>query len=56
MSADPLSRRTESITAVYAYTPSAPNGTAIHLTAMLLAPSRPGEALAAADRRGLPVG
>lgn len=46
---------TESITAVYAYTPSAPNGTAIHLTAMLVAPSRPGEALTAADRRGLPV-
>ncbi|MEM9513532.1 MAG: hypothetical protein AAGA42_01635 [Actinomycetota bacterium] len=45
----------ESITAVYAFTPSAPNGTAIHLTAMLVAPTRPGETLAAADRRGLPV-
>lgn len=46
---------TESITAVFAFTPSHPNGRAIHFRAMLLAPSRPGQALRAAHRRGLPV-
>ena len=39
------------ITAVYAGTPDQPGGTAIHLTACLVAPSRPGRALAAAGRR-----
>ncbi len=47
---------TESITAVFAFTPSEPNGRAIHLTGFLVCPSRPGSALAAAARRGLPVG
>jgi hypothetical protein len=44
------------ITVVFAFTPSEPNGRAIHLTGFLVSPSRPGGALAAADRRGLPVG
>ena len=47
---------TQSITVVFAFTPSEPNGRAIHLTAFLVCPSRPGSALAAAARRGLPVG
>jgi len=47
---------TETITAVFAFTPKEPNGRAIHLTAFLVGPSRPGQALAAAARRGLPVG
>lgn len=42
-------------TAVFARTPAEPNGTAIHLLSFLVAPSRPGAALAAARRRGLPV-
>lgn len=42
-------------TAVFAYTPSEPNGKAIHMLSFLVAPSRPGLVLAAADRRGLPV-
>jgi hypothetical protein len=46
----------QSITVVFAFTPKEPNGRAIHLTAMLVAPSRPGLALAAAARRRLPVG
>jgi hypothetical protein len=46
---------TESVTAVFAFTPSEPNGRAIHLTAFLVGPSRPGALLAAARRRGLPV-
>lgn len=46
---------TESVTAVYAFTPAEPNGRAIHLTAFLIAPSRPGAVLRAAQRRGLPV-
>jgi len=46
---------TESITTVFAFTPAEPNGRAIHLTAFLAAPSRPGAALRAARRRGLPV-
>ncbi len=46
----------ESITAVLAFTPSEPEGRAIHMTAFLVCPSRPGSALAAAARRGLPVG
>lgn len=39
------------VTAVFAGTPKQPGGSAIHLTACLVAPSRPGRALAAATRR-----
>lgn len=46
---------TESVTAVFAFTPREPNGRAIHLRAFLVAPSRPGAALRAARDRGLPV-
>jgi hypothetical protein len=46
----------EPVTAVFAFTPSEPNGRAIHMTAFLVAPSRPGTALAAAAARHLPVG
>lgn len=46
---------TESVTAVFAFTPAEPNGRAVHLTAFLAAPSRPGAVLHAAARRGLPV-
>ncbi len=46
---------TESITTVFAYTPSEPNGKAIHLRSFLVAPSRPGRALRSARARGLPV-
>jgi hypothetical protein len=46
----------ESTTAIYAATPKQPRGTAIHLTACLVAPSRPGQALRSAARRRLPVG
>jgi hypothetical protein len=46
---------TVSVTTVFAFTPSEPNGRAIHLTAFLAAPSRPGAMLRAARRRGLPV-
>lgn len=46
---------TSAVTAVYAFTPSAPNGTAIHMTAFLVSPSRPGRTLEAAAARGLPV-
>lgn len=41
----------EPVTAVLAGTPDRPGGRAIHLTACLVAPSRPGRALAAATRR-----
>lgn len=44
-------RTAEPITAVIAGTPRRPGGRAIHLTACLVAPSRPGRALAAASRR-----
>jgi hypothetical protein len=47
---------TESVTVVYAPTPRERSGRAIHLTAFLVAPSRPGRALAAATERRLPVG
>jgi hypothetical protein len=47
---------TESVTVVLAFTPAEPNGRAIHLSAFLAAPSRPGAVLRAAQRRGLPVG
>jgi len=46
---------TESVTAVFAFTPAEPNGKAIHLRAFLIAPSRPGRALRAARARGLPI-
>jgi len=45
----------ESVTTVFAFTPAEPNGKAIHLSAFLVAPSRPGGALRAAAERGLPV-
>ena len=47
---------TETVTALFAFTPQEPNGRAVHLTAFLVSPSRPGQALAAAARRHLPVG
>ncbi len=46
---------TESVTVVFAFTPSEPNGRAIHLRSFLIAPSRPGAALLGARRRGLPI-
>jgi hypothetical protein len=46
---------TESVTAVFAFTPSEPNGKAIHLRAFLIAPSRPGRALRSARARNLPI-
>ena len=46
----------EATTVIFAATPKQPRGTAIHLRACLVAPSRPGEALQAALRRRLPVG
>ncbi len=46
----------EPITVIFAATPKAPRGKAIHLTACLVSPTRPGRALAAANRRRLPVG
>jgi hypothetical protein len=46
---------TESVIALFARTPRQPNGRAIHLTAFLASPSRPGSALSAASTR-LPVG
>lgn len=47
---------TEPTTVIYAATPKTPGGRAIHLTAALVAPTRPGRALAAAAARRLPVG
>lgn len=47
---------TEPTTVVFAATPRDPGGRAIHLTAALVAPTRPGQALAAAAARRLPVG
>jgi len=44
-------RTTGPVTAVYAGTPRDPRGRAIHLTACLVAPTRPGRALAAVTRR-----
>lgn len=49
-------RAAEPVTAIFAGTPRVPRGTVIHLTACLVAPTRPGRALAAAGRRRLPVG
>ncbi len=48
-------RTTESVTTVLAFTPSEPNGKAIHLRSFLIAPSRPGRALRSARERGLPM-
>jgi hypothetical protein len=48
-------RATETVSTVFAFTPRDPDGRAIHLTAFLVCPSRPGEALRAATARGLPV-
>lgn len=45
----------ETVTTVYAYTPREPNGRAIHMTAFLVSPTRPGATLRAAAARGLPV-
>ncbi len=44
-----------SVSTVFAFTPKEPNGRAIHMTAFLVAPSRPGEALRIASERRLPV-
>lgn len=46
----------ESATLVYAPTRAVPSGRAIHATALLVAPTRPGRLLQAAGARGLPVG
>ncbi len=46
----------ESVTAVFAGTRDRPEGRAIHLTAYLASPTRPGAALRAARQRRLPVG
>lgn len=45
----------EMTTATLAPTPATPRGTAIHLSAFLVAPTRPGAALREAARRRLPV-
>ena len=45
----------EPITAIFAATPKEPSGKAIHLTACLVSPTRPGRALAAVNGRRLPV-
>lgn len=45
-----------STTAILAARPDAPRGTAIHFSACLVAPSRPGRLLTAARTRRLPVG
>jgi hypothetical protein len=45
----------EMTTVTLAPRPATPRGTAIHLAALLAAPSRPGAALREAGRRGLPV-
>ena len=44
------------VTAILAATPAQPRGTAIHLTGGLVSPTRPGQVLAAAKARRLPVG
>ncbi|MDX2378311.1 MAG: hypothetical protein QNM02_00955 [Acidimicrobiia bacterium] len=46
---------TATVTAVFAGSPSSPEGRAVHLTAFLVAPSRPGRALEVARARGLTV-
>ena len=49
-------RLAESVTAIVSLVPGAPSGSAIHLTGCLVAPTRPGQVLAAAAARRLPVG
>ncbi|MEQ8435870.1 MAG: hypothetical protein RIB65_00135 [Ilumatobacter fluminis] len=49
-------RTNESITALVSLVPGAPSGSAIHLTGCLIAPTRPGQVLAAATERRFPVG
>ncbi|MEZ5298726.1 MAG: hypothetical protein R2697_21325 [Ilumatobacteraceae bacterium] len=49
-------RTAESVTALVSMVPGAPRGGAIHLTACLVAPTRPGQFLASAAARRLPVG
>lgn len=49
-------RTTESITALAAMVPGVPAGGALHLTGLLVAPTRPGQALSAAAARRFPVG
>ena len=46
---------TASVSTVFAFTPREPDGRAIHMTAFLVSPSRPGEALRVAAGRGLPT-
>ncbi|MDO8363753.1 MAG: hypothetical protein Q7V88_12710, partial [Actinomycetota bacterium] len=46
----------EMVLAVLASTASEPKGKALHMQSFLVAPSRPGRALAAAAHRKLPVG
>jgi hypothetical protein len=46
----------EPVTAISAATPAEPRGKAIHLTGCIVAPTRPGRLLAAAQARRLPVG
>jgi hypothetical protein len=46
----------EPVTVLLAATPQEPRGRAVHATALLVAPSRPGRALAATGRRRIPVG
>jgi hypothetical protein len=48
-------RSTETVSTVFAFTPRDPDGRAIHMTAFLVSPSRPGEALREAAGRRLPV-
>ena len=45
----------QSVSTVFAFTPREPNGTAIHMTAFLVAPTRPGAALRRAATRRLPI-
>jgi hypothetical protein len=46
---------TEAVSTVFALTPKQPDGRAIHMTAFLVAPSRPGEALLRARDRRFPI-
>ena len=47
---------TGATTAILAATPKTPRGRVIHFSACLISPSRPGQVLAAAGARRLPVG
>ena len=49
-------RTAEPVTAIVSLVPGTPSGTAIHLTGCLVAPTRPGQVLAAAAARRFPVG